>query len=53
MEGKALYAYLTMAESSNSSHTVECDDGSFLSKSVNYSTKFSNDLSVSDLSVPA
>ena len=50
---KALVHVLTIAESSNSSCSVESDDGSFLSGSVNYSTESSADLSISDLSVSA
>ena len=53
MSQKALVCILTMAESSNSSCSVESDDDSFLSGSVNYSTESSVDLSVSDLSVSA
>ena len=50
---KALVRVLTMAESSNSSCSIESDDNSFLSGSVNYSTESSVDLSLSDLSVSA
>ena len=50
---KALVRISTMAENSNSSCSIEFDDYSFLSGSVNYSTEFSNDLSVSDLSISA
>ena len=50
---KALVHVLTMAESSNSSCSIEFDDDSFHSESVNYSTESSDDRSVSDLSVSA
>ena len=50
---KALVRVITMAESSNSSFSVESEDDSFLSRSVNYSTESSDDLSVSDLSISA
>ena len=42
-----------MADSSDSSCCVESDDDSFLSGSVNYSTEYSDDHSVSDISVSA
>ena len=50
---KALVCILTKAESSNSSCNIESDDDSFLFGSVNYSTKSSDDLSISNLSVSA
>ena len=42
-----------MAESSNSSCSIESNDDSFLSGSMNYSTESSVDLSISDFSVSA
>ena len=49
---KAIVSIITMAESSNFNCSAESDDDSILSGSM-YSTESSNDLSVSDLSVPA
>jgi len=42
-----------MAESSDSSSCVESDGDSILSGSVNYSTEYSDDDSISDLSISA
>lgn len=42
-----------MAESNNLSFSIESDNDSFFSGSVNCSTECSDDLIVSDLSVPA
>jgi len=42
-----------MAESSDSSSCVESDGNSILSGSVNYSTEYSDDDSISDLSISA
>ena len=49
---KALVRVLSMAESEESSCYAESDSDSFLSGSVNYSTDTSDDVSVSDTSVP-
>ena len=43
----------TRTKSNNLSCSIEYDDDSFLSGSVNYSTEFSDDLCISDLSIPA
>ena len=53
MSPKALVRVLTIVESSNWSCSIESDDDCFLSGSVNYSTKSSDDLSVSDVSISA
>ena len=50
---KALVRVLTMTVSSNSTSSVESDDDSFLSRSVNYSTESNDDLSISDLFISA
>ena len=50
---KALVRILTMAESKDSSCSVESDDDSFLSGSVNYSTECTDEQSISDIFVSA
>ena len=53
MSPKALVHILIMAESNELSCSVESDDDSFLSGSVNYSTECTDDQSISDISILA
>ena len=50
MSQKALVCVLTMAEILSCS--IDSGDISFLSGSINYFTECSNDISISDLSIP-